>query len=101
MLDYFKVPKEDVVIVNVDNLRRLTEQMFIKCGVKSEEARIGSDVLMHADLRGIQTHGVSNLLRGYIQGYNSGQINPNPKWKIIRIPQKLARGFLYNAELSY
>ena len=84
MLDYFKVPKEDVVIVDVNKLRQVTEQMFIKCGVKSEEAIIGTDVLMHADLRGIETHGVSNLLRGYIQGYNSGQINPNPKWKIIR-----------------
>ena len=74
MLDYFKVPKEDIVIVDVNNLRKMTEQMFIKCGVKSEEAIIGTDVLMHADLRGIETHGVSNLLRGYIQGYTLAKL---------------------------
>ncbi len=84
MLDYFKVPEEDVVTVDVKNLRRVTEQMFIKCGVESEEARLGADVLMHADLRGIETHGVSNLLRHYISWYNDGTTNPNPNWKIVR-----------------
>ncbi len=84
MLDYFKVPEDDVVMVDVNDLRKITEQMFIKCGVHPEEAKIGTDVLMHADLRGIETHGVSNLLRGYIKNYNSGQTNANPNWKIVK-----------------
>lgn len=84
MLDYFKVPEEDVVMVDVENLRKTTKQMFIKCGVEPEEAKIGTDVLMHADLRGIETHGVSNLMRDYIKGYNSGNFNAVPDWKIVR-----------------
>jgi LDH2 family malate/lactate/ureidoglycolate dehydrogenase len=41
-------------------------------------------VLVLADLRGVDTHGVSNMLRSYVNGYQSGEINPRPDWRIIR-----------------
>ena len=63
MLDYFKVPEKDVVVVKPEILKETTKLMFMKCGVHEEEAELGADVLLHADLRGIETHGVSNLLR--------------------------------------
>ena len=84
MLDYFKVPEKDVVVVKPEILKETTKLMFMKCGVPEDEAELGADVLLHADLRGIETHGVSNLLRNYISWFNSGKTNPNPKWKIIR-----------------
>ena len=84
MLDYFKVPEKDVVIVKPEILKETTKLMFMKCGVHEEEAELGADVLLHADLRGIETHGVSNLLRNYISWYNSGKTNPDPNWKIIK-----------------
>ena len=59
VLDYFKVPEKDVVIVKPEILKETTKLMFMKCGVSNDEAELGADVLLHADLRGIETHGVS------------------------------------------
>ena len=45
---------------------------------------LSTDVLMYADLNGVDSHGVSNTLRMYVQGYQAGNINPNPEMRIIR-----------------
>ena len=37
-----------------------------------------------ADLRGVNSHGVSVLLKHYVTGFQDGCINPRPNWKIIR-----------------
>ena len=63
MLDYFKISKEDSVIVNENNLRQVTKEIFLKFGLSESNADLCTDVLLHADLRGIETHGVSNMLR--------------------------------------
>ena len=41
-------------------------------------------MLVTADLRGVESHGVSNMLRTFVAGYNTGQINPRPTWRIAR-----------------
>ena len=28
--------------------------------------------------------GVSNMLRSYVNGYNRGEINPRPQWRVVR-----------------
>ena len=66
MLKHFQVPEDIAVRVDVDKLRSATEQVFMKCGVPESEARLGADVLMFADESGIDTHGVSNMLRSYV-----------------------------------
>ena len=55
-----------------------------KVGVPQDDAKLASDVIVTADLRGVDSHGVSNMLRSYIRGYNDGTINPTPKWSIVR-----------------
>ncbi len=45
MLDYFKVPEKDVVVVRPEILKDTTMRMFMKCGVSNEEAELGADVL--------------------------------------------------------
>ncbi|MQG42572.1 MAG: Ldh family oxidoreductase [SAR202 cluster bacterium] len=37
-----------------------------------------------ADLRGVNSLGVSVLLKHYVTGFQDGCINPRPNWKIIR-----------------
>ena len=76
MLKHFQVPDDIAIRVNVDSLRTVTERIFMKCGVSESEAYLGADVLMFADQSGIDTHGVSNMLRSYVSGYNSGTLNP-------------------------
>jgi LDH2 family malate/lactate/ureidoglycolate dehydrogenase len=37
-----------------------------------------------ADLRGVETHGVSNMLRRYVRDYKAGKLDPKPGWRIVR-----------------
>ncbi len=84
MLERFKVPQEDVVRVPHESLRETVTAIFEKMGTTPEDAAEGADVLVMTDLRGVETHGVSNMLRAYVQGYNGGSLDPRPDWKIVR-----------------
>ena len=84
MLERFKVPHEDEIRVPEDSLRPTVTAIFEKMGVSPEGAAEGADVLVSTDLRGVETHGVSNMLRAYVQGYNEGNLNPRPNWRILR-----------------
>ncbi|MCS7207901.1 MAG: Ldh family oxidoreductase [Dehalococcoidia bacterium] len=84
MLEIFKVPERVAVRVRPEALRSTVEAIFRKMGVSEEDARIGADVLVTADLRGVDTHGVSNMLRIYVEGYAQGTLNPRPRWRIVR-----------------
>ena len=84
MLEQFHIMEEDAVRVQPDSLRATVAAIFEKLSVPSDDAQLAADVLVTADLRGVETHGVSNMLRTYIAGYNSGEINPRPNWRIVR-----------------
>ncbi len=84
MLERFKVPKEDEVNIAHESLRETVTAIFEKVGVDAEDAALGADVLVSTDLRGVETHGVSNMLREYVQHYNDGRLNPRPSWRIVR-----------------
>ncbi len=84
MLEQFKVSHDDAEFVQGDDLKKTAAGIFEKLGVPSEDALLAADVLVLADLRGVDSHGVSNMLKSYITGYQEGSINPRPNWKIIR-----------------
>ena len=84
MLEHFKLSEDIAVRVPVDRLRAATEAVFQKCGVPPSEAALGADVLMFADVRGIDTHGVSNMLRNYVTMYNAGNLNPDPQIRVVK-----------------
>ena len=84
MLDRFKVPPEDQVRVSEAALRQTVAAIFEKVNLTPEDAAIGADVLVTTDLRGVESHGVSNMLRSYVQSYQKGDYNPRPNWRIVR-----------------
>ena len=84
MLEQFKVKEEQAVRVGADPLRATVAAVFEKMDVPPEDAQLAADVLVTADLRGVDSHGVSNMLRSYVNGYNGGQLNPRPQWRILR-----------------
>ena len=84
MLERFKVPLEDQVRVPEDALRETVAAIFEKVGVPADDAAVGADVLVSTDLRGVETHGVSNMLRVYVDRYRDGSLNPTPVWRIER-----------------
>ena len=84
MLERFKVPKEDEVRVAHDALNETVSSIFEKMGVSSDDAALGAEVLVATDLRGVETHGVSNMLRSYVEGYTQGTLNPRPDMRVVR-----------------
>jgi LDH2 family malate/lactate/ureidoglycolate dehydrogenase len=84
LLEKFHVPEDMEVRVQPKDVRWTTEELFKATGMPEEDAKLAADVLVYADVRGIETHGVSNMLRVYLRQLKEGAINPNPKWKIIQ-----------------
>jgi LDH2 family malate/lactate/ureidoglycolate dehydrogenase len=84
ILDRFKVPEKDQVLVSEAAVRRTVTQIFEKLGLTPEDAADGADVLTMADLRGVETHGVSNMLRLYVRDYKAGKLTPKPGVTIVR-----------------
>ena len=84
MLERFKVPEEIAVNVDYQDMHTVVTQIFKVLGSPLEDAVRCANTLLYADIRGIDSHGVSNMLRFYIDGIQSGGINPSPSWKIVR-----------------
>jgi len=84
ILERFKVPAKDQVLVSETALRQTVTQIFEKLGVSPEDAADAADALTMTDLRGVETHGVSNMLRAYVRDYKSGKLSPRPGWRIER-----------------
>ena len=84
ILERFKVPAKDQVLVADAALRRTVTEIFEKVGVTHDEAAEAADVLTMTDLRGVETHGVSNMLRAYVRDYRAGKLDPKPGWRIVR-----------------
>src|SRR5215467_3735368 len=84
ILERFKVPVKDQVRVSEAALRRTVTEIFEKMGVSAADAAEAADVLTMTDLRGVETHGVSNMLRAYVRDYKAGKLNPLPGWRIER-----------------
>ena len=72
------------VRVNPKNLSTTVQHILQHCGVPAEDAATGADVLVKADMMGVESHGVSNMLDRYVERYRNGIMNPNPNWRIVR-----------------
>lgn len=84
MLEQFHVPAEIQHRVTAKELHATVTQLLRKTGVPEEDARLCADALVSADLRGVETHGVSNILRNYLRNFASGHTNPTPNWRVTR-----------------
>jgi len=67
-----------------DDLHRTVTDVFLKMKMTRRDAEQSADVLVQSDVRGVDTHGVSNMLRRYVEMFGQGFINPRPDWKIVR-----------------
>ena len=68
------------------DLRGFTAAVLESYGVPSDDAAIGADVLIDADLVGIESHGIAHLPWhiGYAPGFESGVVNPTPTIEVLR-----------------
>jgi LDH2 family malate/lactate/ureidoglycolate dehydrogenase len=79
-----RVPEEIAVRVAAEDMRATVAAIFERLGMSAEDARLSADVLVWADLRGVDTHGVSNMTPFYVQWLRDGFANPRPRWRVIR-----------------
>lgn len=84
MLERFHVPSDIAVRVDVDDMMVTVKDIFVKMGMSDTDAEQSADVLVYADMRGIDSRGVSNMLRRYVQSFNEGGINPKPHVKVVQ-----------------
>lgn len=80
----FEIPDDLSVRIRADDMRATVEAIFQAVGVPEADAQLSADVLIYADLRGIDSHGVSNMTPVYVGALRSGVINPAPACKIVR-----------------
>ena len=68
--------------VSYQPLKEFTKDIFLSIGCNEADAEKASQVLLSADLRGIDSHGVARL-SGYVRLWDAGRINSSPLLKII------------------
>lgn len=68
--------------VRAEALSEFCVQVFRKLNVPDEDASITADVLVQANLRGIDSHGVARLAR-YVNGLRDGVMLAQPEEKLV------------------
>lgn len=71
------------VKIKIKDLEIFVINVLKKCGLNEEDAKITCDVLLLADKRGIESHGVARLKR-YVNDIKQGTIRINNNIKIIK-----------------
>jgi LDH2 family malate/lactate/ureidoglycolate dehydrogenase len=72
------------VKVPLEGLTATVSNLLASAGFSAAHAGTAADVLVRADLRGFETHGVSNMLRRYLGWVDDGHIDPRAELKELR-----------------
>lgn len=75
---------KDVSWVPFDLMENFMVDVFKGVGVPEEDAKICAEVLITADKRGIDSHGIGRLKPIYIDRINAGIQNPTTNFEIIK-----------------
>jgi LDH2 family malate/lactate/ureidoglycolate dehydrogenase len=73
---------EKGAIIKANPLKAFCRRVFEHLGVSQGDAEVIADVLVQADLRGIDSHGVARLRR-YVNGIREGQMKARPQVKVV------------------
>jgi LDH2 family malate/lactate/ureidoglycolate dehydrogenase len=65
-------------------LKQFAAEVLERSGVSRAHAEVVADVLVAADLRGIESHGVARLDSYYVGRIRSGHLNPQPTYTVVR-----------------
>lgn len=71
------------VNIQAKDLQSLVEAIFERAGMSEADAAIEAEVLVWANLRGIDSHGVLRV-KPYLDYIKTGEMNPTPKVRILK-----------------
>ncbi|NHN49358.1 Ldh family oxidoreductase [Halostella sp. JP-L12] len=74
---------EEHVRLSAESLEQFAREVFEEAGLNSEHARIVSDALVTANLRGVDSHGVVRL-EPYVKNIEGGGFNADPEMTVKR-----------------
>ncbi len=74
---------ENEVRVPWEALQAFTQEVFTRVGMPPEDAAIEAELLVWANLRGVDSHGVLRI-PWYVELVDKGQMNPRPKIQVVR-----------------
>ena len=75
------MPKAEKLRLAADPLRAMVRTMFEKLGSSTQDADTVAEVLVWANLRGVDSHGISRIPR-YVELFQKGEANSAPKLQI-------------------
>jgi LDH2 family malate/lactate/ureidoglycolate dehydrogenase len=79
------------IIFRAEDIKDYAVRFFVRHGVSEEDARIASEILVSADMRGVDSHGVIRLDTYYGSRLRSGLMNPATPITVLReTPSSLA-----------
>lgn len=78
-----KAPLVKKYLFDSNDLRDYCARVLIKAGATPEDAAISADVLVAADMRGVESHGVIRLFPYYYRRLVDGLINPAPSMRTL------------------
>jgi ureidoglycolate dehydrogenase (NAD+) len=78
-------------------LKRFTQEVFAAVGLPPQDAEIEAEVLVWANLRGVDSHGVLRI-PWYLERVDSGQMNPKPN---IQIQNETPATLLVDADAAF
>lgn len=85
----------EYVLSTEAKLKDFVRTVLEKTGVDARDAQTVAEVLVTADIRGIESHGVARLDSYYVSRIRAGQLNPKPKYEIVR---ETETSVLYDAD---
>ncbi|MGP4059540.1 ureidoglycolate dehydrogenase [Halobacillus sp. H74] len=71
------------VVLQQENLKSLVVEKLMSAKVSEAHAEVVADVLIHADLRGVSSHGVLRT-EHYVKRMAEGGMNPDPQFNVKR-----------------
>jgi LDH2 family malate/lactate/ureidoglycolate dehydrogenase len=72
------------ILFPADRLREWTQEIFRKVGVSREDAALLTGSLIEANLRGVDTHGITRMLCVYVQRIQKGVVSPRTELVVVR-----------------
>ena len=83
-MERFQVPEDIAVRVPHEAMHATVAAIFEALDCPAEDARRCADTLLYADLRGIDSHGVSNMMPIYVAMLKQGYVNPAPHMQVLQ-----------------
>jgi LDH2 family malate/lactate/ureidoglycolate dehydrogenase len=69
------------VVIKAEELKRFTKDVLVRAGMSGAHAVTVAEVVVWANLRGVDSHGVTRVPR-YVEWIEAGVVNPRPNPKV-------------------